>query len=74
MSWRSDGPDEFEDDDTDDPTAPCPHCLRPIYDDAERCPACGAYLSREDAPRRGGWWLWLGAAAGLLAVLTWCMR
>ena len=44
---RSEYPDEPDDGD-DDETVPCPH-VRPVYEDAERCPSCGHYLSREDA-------------------------
>ena len=51
--------DEFDLDESDDldeedgdsgETMPCPHCFGTIYDDSERCPHCGEYLSREDAP------------------------
>jgi hypothetical protein len=66
-------PDESEDD-SDDETIPCPYCREPVYDDAERCPSCGHYLSREDAPRRLPWWLVLGVIAGLAAVCTWLFR
>ena len=45
--------DEWDDDPEDDETtAPCPHCGASIHDDAERCPDCGRYLSREDDPTR----------------------
>jgi hypothetical protein len=62
--------DEGEEDD-EDVTAPCPYCGRAVYDDAERCPGCGSYLSREDEPRRKPWWLVVGVAAGLYAVYRW---
>lgn len=35
-----------------DDRVPCPHCGKEIYEEAERCPACGSYVSEEDAPRR----------------------
>ncbi len=66
--------DEVEEDDDEDVTAPCPHCRRPIYDDAERCPSCGAYLSREDEPYRKPWWLLVGVAVCLYAVFRWVVR
>jgi hypothetical protein len=52
-------------------TVPCPHCRAEIIEDAERCPRCGNYLSREeDAPaRRGGGWIILMILA-LLAALV----
>jgi hypothetical protein len=65
--------DEAAGEDEDD-FAPCPYCRRPIYDDAERCPECGAYLSREDEPYRKPWWLIVGVAACLYAVYRWVVR
>ena len=67
----SDDPDEDEDDDA---TAPCPYCRRPVYDDAEWCPGCGQYLSREDVPRRRPWWFVLGVVICLGVVLRWVLR
>ena len=65
-------PDEPDDDEPDDDeTIPCPHCLAPVYEDAERCPRCGQYRSREDAPRRHPWWLVIGVLFGLWGVLRW---
>ena len=61
--------DDTDDEDEDD-TDPCPHCGAPVYDDAGRCPSCGQFLSREDAPRRQPWWVVAGVAA-CLAMVTW---
>ena len=58
---------------TDDapPTVECPHCKAEVFEDAEQCPRCGNYLSREDTPvRRGGVWLIVMILA-LLAALIW---
>jgi hypothetical protein len=87
MGWRDlDPSDELDDreypegDDADDSseseteTLPCPHCLRSVYEDAERCPSCGAYLSREDAPARRPWWMVLGVLICLAVVLGWVVR
>ncbi len=59
--------EEWED---DDETAPCPHCGAEIYDDAERCPKGGMYLSLEDSPR-AGWpaWMWIAAALALVGAV-----
>ena len=74
MPLREDEDDDLDDlddpdaaDDESDETVPCPHCRRPVYEDAERCPACGQYLSREDAPpRRLAWWLVLGVVVDIV--------
>jgi hypothetical protein len=63
-------------DDEADETVPCPHCREPVYEDAERCPHCGQYLSREDAPRRTLRWRALEvviAVLTILAVLAWVL-
>ena len=63
--------EDLEDwDDDDDTTMPCPHCRAMIYDDAERCPNCGLYLSGEDATHRKPWWVVAGVVA-CLAMVTW---
>ena len=64
-------PDEPDDEGDDDDTVACPHCFRPVYEDAERCPSCGKYLSLEDAPRRHPWWLVIGVLICLAIVLRW---
>ena len=40
-------------DDDGPPLVPCPYCEEEIAEDAERCPHCANYLSREDAPAQG---------------------
>ena len=58
--WDDDDPgmvhdpedEDWPDDWDDEPTIPCPHCRREILEDAERCPYCERYLSKEDAPGR----------------------
>jgi hypothetical protein len=77
MSWKDadddlgewENPDDPEGD--DDETVTCPYCLRPVYEDAERCPGCGQYLSRQDRPARHPWWLLLGVLVGLVVVIRW---
>jgi predicted nucleic acid-binding Zn ribbon protein len=57
-------------DDPELPTVPCPYCRTEILEDAEQCPRCGRYLSREDAqPRRSGTWIILMILALLAAVI-----
>lgn len=68
-----DEPEDGEGD--DDPTAPCPHCGVDVYDDAERCPSCGRYLSVADAPRLAPpAWIVVGVVAALAGLLWWVFR
>ncbi len=62
------------DDPDDDATSPCPACGRSIYDDSERCPDCGQYLSREEAPFRKPWWVVAGVLACLGVVSWWILH
>jgi hypothetical protein len=60
--------------DDDDTTMPCPHCGEDVYDDAEQCPLCGQYLSREDAPAAARpWWILIGVAVCLVIVILWML-
>jgi hypothetical protein len=60
--------------DDDDTTMPCPHCGEDVYDDAEQCPSCGQYLSREDAPATvRPWWIVIGVAVCLVIVVLWAL-
>jgi len=69
--------DEWDDDEDDggedeDATIPCPHCGRPIYEDSERCPYCGDYVSDHDAaPARKPWWIILGTLLVFYMVYRW---
>ncbi len=70
-----DDPDDNDDfDDDDDETVPCPHCGVPVYDDAERCPHCERYLSREDRPWSRPTWVVVGVVICLAIVLYWNLR
>jgi uncharacterized paraquat-inducible protein A len=78
MPRRGDADDEGWDDDEDvdlddeDATIPCPHCRREIHEESERCPRCGAYLSKEDAPpSRKPWWFILGVIACFAIFYRW---
>jgi hypothetical protein len=77
MAWND---DETDDDDYtgfstsggDADTLPCPHCGVEIYDEAERCPECGKYLSDEDVPSRPiPPWIAIGVVICLVIVLAW---
>lgn len=61
-------------DDDDLPTIPCPYCRREIIEDAERCPYCENYISREDVSTgpRSSFWVVMVVLA-LLASVFWVM-
>lgn len=80
-SWDDgEGDDEYDPDDAvgeerdEETTSACPFCGEEIYEDAEWCPHCEQYLSRESAPRppRSGW-IWVGLLACFAAVLFWIL-
>jgi len=73
MSRWADEDDAIDSDDgEDEQTAPCPSCRRAMFADSPRCPYCGNYVSREDAPpRRKPWWLIIGGLAVLYIVYRW---
>jgi hypothetical protein len=58
---------------TDDVTMPCPTCGRDIYYDAERCPYCENYISREDTPSQHPTWIVFGAVICLAIVALWIL-
>lgn len=65
-------PDEADmdqDDDESGDSAPCPHCGKPVHDQAEICTYCRSYISWEDAPRRKPLWLVFGVILCVLIVL-----
>ncbi len=70
---RDEGPlsvdlDKLNDDET--PVAPCPECGEDVYDDAQRCPACGEYVTHRPSVWTGRpWWWILLAAAGVSSLL-----
>jgi hypothetical protein len=74
MPWDDDGSDELDVDsdgaDSDD-FMECPYCHESIYEDAERCPHCEKYLSREDAPTRMPVWILVCGVLALGAAVSW---
>lgn len=63
-------PDEDDLDDEISETLPCPECGAEVYEDSDRCPACGAYITQLTATGVGRlpWWAVLGLLAALLAA------
>lgn len=79
MPYRDDDrqrldPREYpEPDENDSALMPCPHCLAVLHEESERCPACGEYLSEEDAPLRKPWWFLVGVLLCLAISLYWIL-
>lgn len=79
--WRDDeddldgieDPDESDlDDDADSSdTLSCPRCGRDVYEDAQRCPYCGHYVTMDTVWYRKARWFIVAAVLALLAVLAW---
>lgn len=58
----------------DEELVPCPYCKAPIYEDSERCPRCGNYLSEEEAPAvRPPTWIIVGTFAALAVAAVWAL-
>lgn len=70
--------DDIDDDEYGDDEAaliPCPECGQPVDDDSPRCPACGHWITEEDAAARRPLWVVVTAllclaVAVALAVLV----
>ncbi len=68
--------DEFPDDgDFDDElseTVPCSQCGAEIYEDAVRCPDCGAYVNHDTSVWSGRprWWIALGLMGIVVLILA----
>jgi hypothetical protein len=46
--WDPEDDADFGDDSDDEPTVPCPYCLRELPEDVPQCPYCERYLAAED--------------------------
>ena len=69
------GDGAFEDDDFEDDlseTVPCPQCNAEIYEDAVRCPNCGAYVTLGTSVWSGRprWWTALGLLGIVVLILA----
>jgi hypothetical protein len=52
----------------DDYTVLCPSCKADVYEDAERCPNCGAYITYSTSLWSGRSLVWI--VLGLLGILA----
>jgi predicted nucleic acid-binding Zn ribbon protein len=64
-----DADDDFAEGDSAD-TDPCPVCGKPIYEEAQRCPHCGNYITREEPHGRQPLWIIVGTIALLAAIIV----
>ena len=77
MPYRDDDRQELDPREFPDPDErgvghlPCPHCMAVIFNDSERCPACGHYLSDEERVPRHPWWVVLGVLVCLALAIYW---
>jgi uncharacterized paraquat-inducible protein A len=75
-------PDEADVDEDDSPAVvACPYCGRKMIEEADVCPRCHSFISREDAPpaRRPLLiviivLLLVGALSGLTVLIRWAVR
>jgi hypothetical protein len=80
MPFRDDDREDLDEDEYPDPDDDldhldaCPHCESAVFEDAERCPFCGYYLSREERPARKSWVIVSGVVVCLAIVLMWILR
>ncbi len=65
-------PENFDDDsaDAEADESPCPACGRSIYDDAEKCPYCGEWITPPGAAEtRSRSWFWPILVVFLVVVI-----
>jgi predicted nucleic acid-binding Zn ribbon protein len=65
--FHGESTESAEDDDAE--TIPCPHCGKPIHEEAQRCPHCRDYVSEDHAPNRRSLWIVTGVVICLIIVL-----
>jgi hypothetical protein len=77
-SWDEDGgPGSADRDLTDDEstdTVRCPSCGAEVYEDADKCLACGQWIIRAGAsPARPRPWWWIALALAAAGLLLWAI-
>lgn len=64
--------EDWYDDSDDEPMAPCPECGEPVLEIADRCPACGYWITdsdRQRLSRHAAMPTWVKLTAGILLVV-----
>lgn len=69
---------ESQDDSIDDDTDSCPHCAKPVYVDAVRCPHCKNYINDEESnlnaphhPQAANWVLFTAIFLIIVLLFGW---
>ena len=64
--------DADQHDDESSETLPCPNCGAEIYEDTERCPHCGEYVTPTGSlwAGRPAWWIILGILGTLATIIV----
>lgn len=62
---------DWDDDDSEAETVPCPACGAEIYEEAQQCPVCGEYAVHNSSLLAGkpGWYVLL-AVLGVIATIA----
>ena len=75
---KDEGPQEIDlaelGDEDQSETVPCPACGAEIYDDADRCPSCGQYVTIRQEGASSGRWKWIVVLAVLAALAIWVLH
>jgi len=70
----SEGEDEFEAEDAEAELLACPECGAMVYEETQRCPQCGEWITPPAAASRAGrMWLALVVLA-IVALVAWMLR
>jgi len=64
---------DLDDDAADAETLPCPSCGREVYEETQRCPHCGVWVTPGSARSRRPIWIVVLAALLLASLLLWLM-
>jgi hypothetical protein len=66
-------PDDDESDDDELETIECPQCGRQVYEEAEQCPYCAHFITRETRVWSGKPWWWIALALLGIAAMIWTL-
>lgn len=72
MNDLDDG-DDWNVDDDDVDTLPCPACGESMFEDSPRCPACGEYVTTTDSSPRRPLWVMATAIVCLVLAAWWAL-